>query len=89
MVYLAVVRLCALIGQEAELEPAKAQVVTFKKAIDGPAADASKGDNQKENACRALVKAGEIAAPSRVPGQVLPQPQSLSMAQHTKAPILL
>jgi hypothetical protein len=69
------------------VEQAKAQEVTLKKAIDDPTT--SEADNQKENACRALVKAGEILAPPRVHIPVPPQPQSLSKARHIKAPILL
>ncbi|KAI9459929.1 ATP-dependent protease La [Lactarius psammicola] len=89
MEYLAVVRLRALIAQEAETEQAKAQEVTLKKAIDDPAAGASEADSQKENACRALIKASEIPAPPRVPVPVPPQSQSLSKAKAIKAPILL
>ena len=89
MEYLAVVRLRALISQEAEVEQAKAQEVTLKKAIDEPAANASEADNQKENACRALIKAGEIPAPPQLPVPVSPQSQSLSKAKAIKAPILL
>ena len=87
MEYLAVVRLRALISQEEEVEQAKAQEVTLKKAIDDPTA--GEADNQKENACRALINAGEIPAPPRVPVPVPPQPQSLSKAKGIKAPILL
>ena len=43
--YLAVVRPRALIAQEAEVEQAKAQEVTLKKAVDEPAANASETDN--------------------------------------------
>jgi ATP-dependent Lon protease len=39
--YLAVVRLRALIAQEAEVEQAKAQEVTLKRAIEGPLRRAS------------------------------------------------
>lgn len=60
MVYLAVVRLRALIAPEAEVEQAKVQEVALKRAIHDPAANASDADNQKEDACRALIKAGEI-----------------------------
>ena len=87
--YLAVVRLRALIAQEAEVEQAKAQEVTLKKAIDEPAANVSEPDNQKENACRALIKAGEIPAPPQLPVPVSSQSQSLSRAKAIKAPILL
>ena len=86
MEYLAVVRLRALITQETEIEQAKAQEVTLKKAVDDPTA--GEADNQKENACRALIKAGEIPAPP-MPVPVPSQPQSLSKAQLIKAPILL
>ena len=89
MEYLAVVRLRALIAQEAEVEQAKAQEVTLKKAIDEPVAAASEIDNQSENAHRALIKAGEIPAPPRMPVSVSPQSQSLSKAKAIKAPILL
>ena len=93
MEYLAVVRLRALIAQEAEVEQAKAQEVTLKKAIDEPAAAANEIDNQNENenenAHRALIKAGEIPAPPRMPVSVSPQSQSLSKAKAIKAPILL
>ncbi|KAH9039667.1 hypothetical protein EDB85DRAFT_266355, partial [Lactarius pseudohatsudake] len=88
MEYLAVVRLRALIAQEAETEQAKAQEVTLKKVIDDPAAGASEADGQKDNACRALIKAGEIPALPQVPVPV-PPPQSLSRAKGIKAPILL
>ena len=63
MEYLAVVRLRALISQEAEVEQAKAQEVTLKEAIDDPAARASEADNKNENACEALIKASEIPVP--------------------------
>ena len=89
MEYLAVVRLRALIAQEAEVEQAKAQEVTLKKAVDEPAANASEHDNQKENACRALIKVGEIPAPPQLPVPVSSQSQSLSRAKAIKAPILL
>ncbi|KAH8987330.1 ATP-dependent protease La [Lactarius akahatsu] len=88
MEYLAVVRLRALIAQEAETEQAKAQEVTLKKVIDDPAGGASEADGQKENACRALIKAGEIPALPQVPVPV-PPPQSLLKAKGIKAPILL
>ncbi|KAH9177280.1 ATP-dependent protease La [Lactarius sanguifluus] len=88
MEYLAVVRLRALITQEAETEQAKAQEVTLKKVIDDPSAGANEADGQKENACRALIKAGEIPALPQVPVPV-PAPQSLSKAKGIKAPILL
>jgi ATP-dependent Lon protease len=48
MEYLAVVRLRALIAQEAEVEQASAQGAMPKKTIDEPAAET---DNQQENAC--------------------------------------
>lgn len=87
MEYLAVVRLRALIAQEAEAEQAKAQEVTLKKAIDDPAARAS--DYQKENAW-AAIKASEITALPKVPVLVPLQPQSPSKAvKGIKAPILL
>ncbi len=77
MEYLAIVRLRTLTVQEAGTEQAKAQEVTLKKAIDDPAAGASEADNQKENACRALIKASEILVP--------PQPQS-PVARVSKIP---
>ncbi|KAH9027514.1 Lon protease C-terminal proteolytic domain-containing protein [Lactarius deliciosus] len=88
MEYLAVVRLRALIAQEAGTEQAKAQEVTLKKVIVDPAAGASEADGQKENACRALIKAGEIPALPQVPVPV-PTPQSLSKAKGIKPSILL
>jgi hypothetical protein len=81
MEYLAVVRLRALISQE--VEQAKVQEDTLKKAIDDPTA--GEADNQKETACKALIKAGEIPAPPRVPVLVPPQPQSLSKAVMTNS----
>jgi hypothetical protein len=89
MEHLAVVRLRALIAQEAELELAKAQEVTLKKAIDEPGAGANEAEAQNENASMALVKASEIPAPPRVPVPVPPQSQSLSRAKAIKAPIPL
>ncbi|KAN0142118.1 hypothetical protein V8E53_000580 [Lactarius tabidus] len=89
MEHLAVVRLRALIAQEAELELAKAQEVTLKKAIDEPGAGANEAETQNENASMALVKASEIPAPPRVPVPVPPQSQSLSRAKAIKAPIPL
>ncbi|KAF8262462.1 Lon protease C-terminal proteolytic domain-containing protein [Lactarius quietus] len=89
MEYLAVVRLRALIAQEAEVEQAKAQEVTLKKAIDEPAAGASENDTQNESACRALIKAGEMPGPPQLPVPVSAQSQSLSRAKAIKAPILL
>ncbi|KAH9008059.1 ATP-dependent protease La [Lactarius hengduanensis] len=77
MEYLAVVRLRALIAQEAETEQAKAQEVTLKKVIDDPAAGAIEADGQKENACTALIKAVPVP---------VPPPQSLSRAKGIKAP---
>jgi len=53
--HLAVVRLRALIAQEAEMEQTKVQEVTLEKAIEGPSA----GDGQKEKELRALVKSGD------------------------------
>jgi hypothetical protein len=86
--YLAIVRLRALIAQEAEVEQAKAQEVTLKKAIEAPAA----GDEQKEKdqAPRggALVKAGEfpMLIPSPTPTEVRGPRKA---AKTIKAPILL
>ncbi|KAH9022773.1 ATP-dependent protease La [Lactarius pseudohatsudake] len=88
MEYLAVVRLRALIAQEAEAEQAKAQEVTFKKVIDDPAVGANEADSLKGSACKALIKAGEIPALPQVP-VLVPPPQSLSRAKGIKAPILL
>ncbi|KAH9039661.1 Lon protease C-terminal proteolytic domain-containing protein [Lactarius pseudohatsudake] len=88
MEYLVVVRLRALIAQEAETVQAKTQEVTLKKVIDDPAAGANEADGQNENACRALIKAGEIPALPQVPVPV-PPPQSLSRAKGVKSPILL
>jgi hypothetical protein len=67
---LVVVRLRALIVQEAEAEQAEAREVTLKKAINEPTAGANETDNQNENASMALIKAGEIPAsplPAPVP----------------------
>lgn len=72
MVYLTVVRLRALIAQEAKVEQAKAREVTLKKSIDELAANASEADNQKEEACRALIKAGKILAPPQLHVPVSP-----------------
>ena len=58
-----VIRLRALITQEAETEQAKVPEVTFKKAIDGPATNGSESENQEENACKALTKTGEVPTP--------------------------
>ena len=77
MEYLAVVRLRALIAQEADVEQAKAREVTLKRAIHKPVAAANEIDNQSENAHRDLIKAGEIPALPRMPVQVSPQSQSL------------
>ena len=56
MEHLAVVRLRALIAQEAEVEQAEAQEVTMiKKAIDAPTTDA----NECENGHRVLIKVGK------------------------------
>jgi ATP-dependent Lon protease len=89
MEYLAVVRLRALIAQEAEVEQAKAQEITLKKAIDEPGAGMNEAENQNENASMALIKAGEIPAPPRVLVPASPQSQSLLRAKAIKAPILL
>ncbi|KAH8977020.1 hypothetical protein EDB86DRAFT_3250452 [Lactarius hatsudake] len=67
---------------------AKAQEVTLKKVIDNPAAGTNETDGQKENVCRALVKAGEIPALPQVPVPV-PHPQSASRTKGIKASILL
>ena len=85
MEYLVVVRLCALIAQEAETEQSKAQGVTLKKAINDLAAGASEADNQKENAWRALIKTGELPATTSTcsgttPAAKLVLPQSSSKA---------
>jgi hypothetical protein len=85
--YLAVVRLRALIAQEVEVEQAKAQEVTLKEAIDEPAANASEHDNQKENACRALIKEGEIPAPPQSSVPVSPQSQAYRGPKQSKTPL--
>ncbi|KAI0298983.1 Lon protease C-terminal proteolytic domain-containing protein [Multifurca ochricompacta] len=84
--YLAVVRLRALIVQEAEAEQAKAQEVTLKKSIEdsATATDAEDKEKEPENACRALVKASEIPASSST--QVQSPPKA---GKGIKAPILL
>jgi hypothetical protein len=69
-----------------EVEQAKAQEATLKKAIDEPAAGTNEADNQNENACMALIKAGEIPDPPRVPVPVSPQSQSLSKAKLSRPP---
>ena len=86
MEYLAVVRLRALIAQEAEVEQAKAHEVTLKKAIDEPATNASNADNQKENACRARIEAGEIPAPPQVPVPVSPSHKAYQRPNPSKPP---
>ncbi|KAI0297950.1 hypothetical protein BC826DRAFT_999741 [Russula brevipes] len=92
--YLAVVRLRALIAQEAEVEQAKAQEVTLKRAIEGPSSTSvAAGDESKEkdNACRALVKAGDIS-PQRmlIPSMTSTEAQGPRKGAKTiKAPILL
>ena len=63
MVYFIVVQLRALITQEAEVEQAKAQEVTFKKGINEPPVNASEANIQKENACRARIKMSKFPAP--------------------------
>ena len=45
MEYLAVVKLCALVAQEADVDHAEAQVVTIKKVIDEPPSDANECEN--------------------------------------------
>ncbi|KAH8987320.1 Lon protease C-terminal proteolytic domain-containing protein [Lactarius akahatsu] len=77
MEFLAVVRLRALIAQEAETEQAKAQEVTLKKVTDDPTAGTNEADGQKGNACRALIKAGEIPA---LPQVLAPVPPSQSLS---------
>lgn len=64
------------------MEQAKAQEFTLKKAIEGPAASVTASDEQgteKERACKALVKAGEIPAP-------IPSPTSTEVQGPRKAP---
>jgi hypothetical protein len=87
--YLAVVRLRALIAQEAEVEQAKAQEVTLKRAIEGPSSTSvAAGDEEKDNACRALVKAGEISSQRMlIPSTTSTEPRK--GAKTIKAPILL
>ena len=80
-------RLRALISQEEEVEQAKAQELTLKKVIEDPTA--GEVNNREESACKALIKAGEIPAPRRVPVPVPPQPQSLSKTKGIKSTILL
>ena len=63
MEYLAVVQLLALVAQEADVDHAKAQEVTLKKAIDEPAS----GANESKNGHRALIKVDKILAPWGVP----------------------
>jgi hypothetical protein len=67
MEYLAVVRLCALIAQEAEVEQAKAQEVMLKKAINKRGTGTNEAENQNKNMSTALIKVGEIPAPPQVP----------------------
>jgi ATP-dependent Lon protease len=90
--YLAVVRLRALIAQEAEAEQAKVHEVALKNTSEDPAADAGAGDNQKEkeNAYKALIKAGEMPPPQMRPNPASP-PSTEVRASHKaiKAPILL
>ncbi|KAH9039670.1 ATP-dependent protease La [Lactarius pseudohatsudake] len=71
MEYLAVVRLRALIAQEAETEQVEAQEVTLKKVIDDPAAGANEADGQRENACRLLIKAVNSSSPLSSFGDVI------------------
>jgi len=93
--YLAVVRLRALIAQEAEAAQAKAQEVPLKNGAEDPAASASAGHEQKEKggaAGGALVRAGDIPSP-RILIPSPPTPTDVQGARKTaktiKAPILL
>jgi ATP-dependent Lon protease len=85
--YLAVVRLRALIAQEAEMEQAKVQEVTLKRAMEDSAAA---GDERKEKdkSRKALVKAGDI--PVLIPSPIATEMQGpRKAAKAIKAPILL
>jgi ATP-dependent Lon protease len=83
--YLAVVRLRALITQEAEMEQAKAQEVELKDAFE------DQKDKYNDRTSQALVRAGEIPPPQ------IPIPPSTStegqgprkVTKAIKAPILL
>ena len=48
--------------------------------------NANEANNQKENMCRALIKAGKIMAPPQLFVPVSPQLQSLSKAKAIKTP---
>ncbi|KAI0270715.1 Lon protease C-terminal proteolytic domain-containing protein [Gloeopeniophorella convolvens] len=95
--YLAVVRLRAMLAQEAEAEQAKAQEVVLKDAVGAPALAAAPGADRAaaaahENACRALVKAGEIPPPPPAPGLPVPVPHvqdAPKASKGVKGPILL
>jgi hypothetical protein len=63
MEYLTVLLLLALFTQEVEVEQTKRQKITLQENIDEPAASTNEPDIQNENACMALIKAGEIPAP--------------------------
>jgi ATP-dependent Lon protease len=83
--YLAVVRLRALITQEAEMEQAKAQEVELKDAFE------DQKDKYNDRASKALVRAGERPSP-----QILIPPSTSTDGQGPqkatkaiKAPILL
>ncbi|KAF8487020.1 ATP-dependent protease La [Russula ochroleuca] len=83
--YLAVVRLRALIAQEAEVEQAKAQEVALKDAIE----DQKDKDNDKIST--ALVRVGEIPPPQMlIPSSTSAEAQGpRKMSKAIKAPILL
>jgi ATP-dependent Lon protease len=85
--YLAVVRLRALIAQEAEMEQAKVQEVTLKRAIEDSAA-ASDERKEQDKSRKALVKAGDM--PVLIPSPLATEVQGARKAAKTiKAPILL
>jgi ATP-dependent Lon protease len=77
--YLAVVRLRALIAQEAEIEQVKAQEVVLKDAIED--------QKYKDKASEAFVRAGETPLPSPTPMEIQGPPRKVTKT--IKAPILL
>lgn len=80
--YLAVVRLRALITQEAEMEQAKAHEVELKDAIE------DQKDKYKDGTSKALVRAGDIPSPQiLIPSSVSTEARKVTKA--IKAPILL
>ena len=82
--YLAVVRLRALITQEAEMEQAKAQEVELKDAFEDK-------DKYNDRASKALVRAGERSSPQiPIPSSTSTEGQGLrKVTKAIKAPILL